>query len=79
MAENKGDEVLCTKKGGDQRAVMKSDCAGRVALTLELWGTVRCPVLLGGRLPDTPCTLRREVCRCHRSDPPKIISCWNSL
>lgn len=38
MAENKGDEVLCTKKGGDQRVEMKSDCAGRVALTLRVVG-----------------------------------------
>lgn len=38
MAENKGDEVLCTKKGGDQRAVMKSDRARRVALTPQVVG-----------------------------------------
>lgn len=38
MAENKGDDVLCTKKGGDQRVVMKSDCSGRVALTLRVVG-----------------------------------------
>lgn len=43
MAENKGDEVLCTKKGGDQRALMKSDCAGRVALTPQLVGDCRVP------------------------------------
>lgn len=50
MAENKGDEVLCTKKGGDQRALMKSDCAGRVSFnSTSCGGTVGCPVLLGGR------------------------------
>lgn len=43
MAENKGDEVLCTKKGGDQRALMKSDCAGRVALTPQVVGDCGVP------------------------------------
>lgn len=43
MAENKGDEVLCTKKGGDQRAGMKSDCAGRVALPPQVVGDAAVP------------------------------------
>lgn len=36
MAENKGDEVLCTKKGWDQRAVMKTDYTRRAASTPEV-------------------------------------------
>lgn len=36
MTENKGDEVLCTKKGGDQRVVMKTDYNRRTASTPEV-------------------------------------------
>jgi hypothetical protein len=36
IAENKGDEVLCTKKGGDQSAVMKTDYVVREASSPEV-------------------------------------------
>lgn len=36
MAENKGDEALCTKKGRDQRVVMKTDYRRRAASTSEV-------------------------------------------
>lgn len=37
MTENKGDEVLCTKKGWDQRAVMKTNYSRRQLRLQNLW------------------------------------------
>lgn len=61
MAENKGDEVLCTKEGGDQRALMKRDCAGREAWTPQVLGGCGVPHAAWRQIRSTLCALGEGI------------------
>lgn len=63
MLENKGDEVLCTEKGRDQRTVMKTGDSRRAASTLEVvWDCVGLTCLEAG-MGTHQCPCRKNGCR----------------